>query len=222
MGDAFPVFEVPAIGPVGMCICYDMVFPESTRALALNGADIVVHSTLGGASFGEGDASLAAFRTRAADNLVYLVTAFRGSGSMVIAPKGQVLAVAEGSGDCIVAADIDPAGGREAGDALGGSVRDYRARLFRERNPAAYGVLVDPTPPALARLRDPDLPTAEAASRRMAEGLTTGAEAFDAAVALQEAGRLEEARAEFTALSERFGTIWIGHAARERLTQLRG
>jgi predicted amidohydrolase len=66
LGDSFPVFDVPNIGPTGLCICYDMVFPETTRALALGGADLVFHCTMGGASFGEGDASLAAFRTRAA------------------------------------------------------------------------------------------------------------------------------------------------------------
>ena len=67
---------------------------------------------MGGASYGDGDASLAAFRTRAADNFIYLVVAFRGGGSMIIGPKGQILAQAEDGDDCIVAADVDLGGGR--------------------------------------------------------------------------------------------------------------
>lgn len=220
LGDDFPVFEVPGVGPVGLCICYDMLFPETTRALALGGADIVFHCTLGGASMGDGDASLAAFRTRAAENFLYLVVAFRSGGSMVIGPKGQILAQADGGGDRIVAADIDPAGGRDAGDALGGITADFRARLFRERNPAAYRILVDAAPPVLGRLRDVPLPTADQASARMAEGLTTGAEAFYAAERLQETGDTTAARACFETLAARFGTLWIGRAARDRLTQM--
>ena len=73
---------------------------------------------------------------------------------MIIGPKGQILAQAEDGDDCIVAADVDLGGGCGAGDALGGTTKDFRARLFRERNPAAYRILTDENPPALERLRD--------------------------------------------------------------------
>ena len=33
-----------------MLICYDMVFPEAARCLALGGADVIFHPTLGGAA----------------------------------------------------------------------------------------------------------------------------------------------------------------------------
>ena len=39
-GDRFPVFPTPDLGTVGMLICYDMVFPEAPRCLALQGADV--------------------------------------------------------------------------------------------------------------------------------------------------------------------------------------
>jgi predicted amidohydrolase len=65
-GDRFPVFETPDLGSVGLLICYDMVFPEAPRCLALAGADIIFHLTLGGAAIGDGDISLAAFRTSSA------------------------------------------------------------------------------------------------------------------------------------------------------------
>src|SRR5690348_6250280 len=119
-GQSFPVFELPGIGTIGLCICYDMVFPETTRALALNGADLVFHLTMGGASLAGADASLAAFKTRAAENFIYVVVAFRGGSSMVLSPKGEILAEGGQEPDAIVTADIDPSCGREAGDALGG------------------------------------------------------------------------------------------------------
>jgi predicted amidohydrolase len=220
LGEAFPVFDVPAVGPVGMCICYDMVFPETTRALALGGADLVFHCTMGGASFGDGDASLAAFRTRAADNFIYIVVSFRGGGSMIIGPKGQILSTAENGGDCIVSADVDLATGREAGDSLGGMTQDYRARLFRERNPAAYRILTDEHPPALARLRHVPVPSEAEAAALFAEAITTGTERFYEAEGLHKAGEIEAARAIFADLESHFGTLWMGTAARQRLAHM--
>ena len=219
-GQDFPVFEAPGIGTVGLCICYDMVFPETTRALALAGADIVFHLTMGGASLAGPEASLAAFRTRAAENFLYIVVAFRGGGSMVIGPKGEILAEGGSEPDAIVMADIDPTTGREAGDALGGFTSDFRARLFRERNPAAYRILTEQNPPVLEKLKHIPVPSVEEAARLCAEGMTTGADAFYEADRLLSEGRVEEARRRFTELSEHFGTLWIGRVARERLARI--
>jgi predicted amidohydrolase len=64
-GESFQVFETPDLGGVGMLICYDMVMPESSRSLALNGADVIFVSTMGGAvTTGDESLDLAAFRTR--------------------------------------------------------------------------------------------------------------------------------------------------------------
>jgi predicted amidohydrolase len=43
-GNEFPVFDT-AIGKIGMLICYDKAFPESTRELALQGAELLVMPT---------------------------------------------------------------------------------------------------------------------------------------------------------------------------------
>ena len=218
-GTSFPVFDVPAVGPVGMCICYDIMFPETTRALALGGADMVFHCTLGGASLASAAASRAVFIARAVENYIYLVVAFRGGGSMVISPQGEILA--EGGGpDVIVAVDIDPGGCREAGDALGGTTTDFRARLFRERNPAAYGILTDPHPPALGRLDHVSMPTVAEAAARFADGLTWGAEAFYEAEEWARQGRTAQAAQRFTELAGRFGSTWIGRVSLERLDAL--
>jgi predicted amidohydrolase len=39
-GDSFRAFDTP-VGRVGMLICYDKVFPEAARSLAVDGAEIV-------------------------------------------------------------------------------------------------------------------------------------------------------------------------------------
>ena len=200
-----------------MLICYDMVFPEAARCLALGGADVVFHPTLGGAAIGDDDISLAAFRTRAAENFVYLVVAMRGHGSMIISPRGKVLATAD-EPDGLAIADIDPSGGREGGDAFN-TQADMRGRLFRERVPGAYGILTDPEPPVLAKV--PSNVTRDEAIRIMATVLTTGEERFREAEALARAGKTEEAIRLFERLCEECRTSWIDRAARERLRKLR-
>jgi predicted amidohydrolase len=216
-GSHFPVFETSDLGGVGMLICYDMVMPEATRSLALAGADIVFVPTLGGAAFGDADMSRAAFRTRAVDNFVYLVVSKRGSGAMIISPKGAVLAEGKKPDD-IAVADIDPFGGREGGDALN-SQTDMRARLFRERNPAAYGLLTDPNPPVLKKV-PPSITEAEAI-RIGAKTLTVGNERFSAAEALVKAGKLAEAKRAFEELCAEFPRTWVDRAARSRLKKIR-
>jgi predicted amidohydrolase len=215
-GNTFPVFKTQDLGWVGMLICYDMVMPEATRSLALNGADIVFLPTMGGAAFGDADLNRAAFRTRAVDNFVYVVVAKRGGGAMVISPKGKILA--EGKrGDDIAIADIDPFGGRDAADALN-SQKDMRARLFRERNPAAYGILTDPNPPVLERL--PAAISAEDAIRIGAKTLTIGNERFSEAQQLLKQGKTAEAKAAFERLRAEFPYTWIDRAAGAALEKM--
>jgi predicted amidohydrolase len=216
-GETFPVFPTTDLGTVGMLICYDMVFPEAARCLALGGADVVFHPTLGGAAIGDDDISLAAFRTRAAENFVYLIVAMRGHGSMIISPRGKIIATAD-EPDGLAIADIDPFGGREGGDAFN-TQADMRGRLFRERVPGAYGMLTRPDPPVLAKVRSNV--TSDEAIRIMATVLTTGEERFNQAEALARAGKTEEAIRLFERLCEECRTSWIDRTARERLKRLR-
>jgi len=219
-GDGFPVFEAPGVGTVGMCICYDITMPETTRALALAGADIVFHITMGGASMAGVDASLVCFRARAVENYIYLVVAHRSGGSLIISPQGEVLAEGGGEPDAIITADIDVAGGREAGDAHGGITSDFRARLFRERNPGVYGILLEAHPPVLQKLKDIHVPAREDAAALCAEAFTTGPPAFYEAERWLSEGKTEEAKRRFEELVERFGTTWIGRASCDRLKRI--
>ncbi len=217
-GRAFPVFDTPDLGGVGMLICYDMVMPEAPRSLALEGADIIFVSTMGGAvTAGDADMNRAAFRTRAVDNFVYLVIAMRGGAAMVISPQGKVLAESKEPGG-IAMADINPFGGREGGDALN-SQRDMRARLFRERNPAAYSILTDPNPPVLKKI--PATITVEDAVRIGSATLTSGEERFAEAEALARAGKTADAIRAFEKLRAEFPQTWIDQVAQERLAKIR-
>ena len=212
-GDGYPVFDTPDLGPVGLLICYDMVFPESLRCLALGGAGIVFHSTLGGACFGDEALDEAAFRVRAVDNQVYLVVAWRGAGSRIIAPSGAVLAAAEGE-DGLAIADIDPDDGRQGGNAFDHQ-QDLRARLFRERAPESYGILTDPAPPVLQRV--PTAQTPAEVSRIADAALTVGEERFQAAEALLQGGRRQEAADAYHTLQREFPRTWIDRVSAQRL-----
>jgi predicted amidohydrolase len=215
-GREFPVFETPDLGTAGMLICYDMVFPEAARCLALQGADIIFHPTLGGAAIGDGDISLAAFRTRAVENFVYLVVAMRGSGSMIISPQGKVLATAN-QPDGLAIADIDPFAGRTGGDAFNQQA-DMRGRLFRERVPAAYGMITNSQPPVLAKVHSNV--TDQEAARISAVALTSGELRFNEAGRLARAGKTAEAIRLYRELCQECRTSWIDRAGRQRIEEL--
>src|SRR5437667_8282317 len=183
-----------------MLICYDLVVPETARCLALAGADIIFFPTMGGAAIGDDDISVQALRVRAAENFIWLVVAHHGSGAMIIAPQGKIVAKAEGS-DGLAIADIDPRGQREGGDALNWQ-RDMRARLFRERNPEAFRILTDANPPVLDKA--PIGLTSKEAGRIMARALTVGEEDFKQANGLVQLGKTDEAVSAFQHLRKEY------------------
>lgn len=47
-GDEFIIFDVPNAGRFGLCICYDMWFPEVLRTLTSMGAEVILHPVLTG------------------------------------------------------------------------------------------------------------------------------------------------------------------------------
>jgi predicted amidohydrolase len=216
-GNTFPVFPTADLGAVGMLICYDLVFPETARCLALQGADIIFFPTMGGAAVGDDDIGVQALRVRAAENHVYLVVAHRGDGALIISPRGKIIAQAEGS-DGLAIADIDPHGGREGGDSSN-TQKDMRARLFRERHPEAFQILIEPDPPILTKA--PIDITREQAGRIFARMLTIGEEEFHQAATLARAGQTKEAIAAFEKLRSEYRGSWIDRVAQERLNRLR-
>ena len=216
-GDGFPVFPTPDLGTVGMLICYDMVFPEAARCLALGGADVIFHPTLGGAAIGGGDISLAAFRTRAVENFVYIVVSQRGNGSMIISPQGKVLVEAKGQDDLAIA-DIDPVGGRSGTTAMNHQ-DDMRARLFRERSPEAFSMITRTDPPVLKKV--PEVTSVEEAVRISRGVLTIGEAKFKEADKLRSEGRRDDALRAYEALIAEYPRSWIDRVSRQRIADLR-
>jgi predicted amidohydrolase len=221
-GDGFPVFDTPDLGTVGILICYDMVFPEPARCLALEGADIIFNPTVGGAAFGGAEISRAAFRTRAAENFTYLAVSWGGwgadVGSVIISPKGEVLAESLEAGG-IAIADIDPLGGRENAD-WSNAQTDMRSRLFRERRPDAFGTLTSSSPPALDKLPniEPAPPTEIAEMVRKAT--TVGHHEYERAEQLLREGNTSLAKDAFRKLIDDYPNTWFDRTARDRLAEL--
>jgi predicted amidohydrolase len=87
-GDELSVFETP-LGRVGIILGYDGLFPESTRVLALNGADLIVWCSAWSDAFERNLLTV----PKAEDNRIYLICANRTDcpypgGSFVIPPYG--------------------------------------------------------------------------------------------------------------------------------------
>ena len=118
----FPVADTP-IGRIGCAVCYDWLFPEATRQLAANGAEILVRVSAYMDPWGATapmDWWTVMNRARAIENVAYVVAANQGAslkhyppyswpgGSMVVDFDGRILAEASaGPGERIVVAPVD-------------------------------------------------------------------------------------------------------------------
>ena len=151
------VYDTP-VGRIGMVICYELRFPEPTRALALGGAELVVHPT----NWPTPVRPFADFltRARAAENRVFLLTANRIGAeggveffgrSQVVDPLGNRVVKAGERVEDLVFAEIEPAEAREKDRAI--VPGEYEVHLFGDRRPELYGALVEDTGPVHAHSR---------------------------------------------------------------------
>jgi predicted amidohydrolase len=121
-GELFPVADTP-IGRLGAAICYDWLFPEALRELALNGAEVLLRVSAYMDPWGATapmDWWTVVNRCRALENLAYVVAANQAAslenyppfswpgGSMIVDFDGRILAQADpGPGTKVVTAPID-------------------------------------------------------------------------------------------------------------------
>lgn len=139
-GDRPPaVVEVGGVR-LGMMVCFDWIFPEVARSLALAGADILCHSANLVLPYCQ-DAMV----TRCIENRVFAVTANRigtedragekltfTGRSQVVAPNGEILARAGIDTEEVLLVDIDPSLAREkAITAVNDVLADRRPELYR-------------------------------------------------------------------------------------------
>jgi predicted amidohydrolase len=118
----FPVADTP-IGRIGCAICYDWLFPEAIRQLAMNGAEVLVRVSAYMDPWGATEPMnwwTTINRARAIENIAYVVGANQGAslrhyppyswpgGSQIVDFDGRMLADASpGPGERIVVAPID-------------------------------------------------------------------------------------------------------------------
>jgi predicted amidohydrolase len=93
-GNEYPVFHTD-FGAIGLMICYDVFFPDPARALARQGAEIILMPIWGG------DETLA--KARSIDNKVFLVTSGYDHPTYIQDPDGNRIAAAPERGTAAVA-----------------------------------------------------------------------------------------------------------------------
>ncbi|MDA8150324.1 MAG: carbon-nitrogen hydrolase [Nitrospiraceae bacterium] len=134
-----PVVATP-FGPLGVMICFDWLFPEALRSLALSGATVVAHPANWVLPFGPQGMIL-----RSVENRLFTVTANRVGTeargglpslryigeSQIVSPKGEILARAESDRPGIITATIRP------DDALSKKVAE-KSDFFEQRRPELY------------------------------------------------------------------------------------
>lgn len=144
-------FAVHTVGPlrVGLSICYDVSFPESSRVLALAGADLIVLPT----NWPPAASCVAecTINTRAMENNIYYLAvnrigtergfSFIGR-SRICEPTGRTLATAEHDRPEVLYAEIDPALARNKH--LVRIAGKHEIDRFRDRRPEMYGAIVAP------------------------------------------------------------------------------
>ena len=93
-GNEICVFEVPGSGKVGIHICYDLWFPETSRALALRGAEVILHPSLTDTC--DRDVERAMVKATAAQQQCYYIDVNAGGEqgvglSLIAGPDGEIL-----------------------------------------------------------------------------------------------------------------------------------
>lgn len=121
-------------------ICFDWVFPEAARTLALRGADLLCHPANLVLNYCQ-----RAMQTRSLENGVFSITAnrtgterrprgelsFTGQ-SQIVGTRGEIIASAGPDEEAVVIREVDPAAARE-------KMMTANNHLLADRRPAFYG-----------------------------------------------------------------------------------
>ncbi len=132
-----------ALGKIGLCVCYDLFFPEVTRLARLKGAQLIVSISASPAvrrSYFEILTAARALENTAFLAYVNLVGVQDGlqfwGGSRLVSPTGDVLAKAKYDEEDLVICDVNY-GDIRAAETFIPTLRDLRPELFDELKKAA-------------------------------------------------------------------------------------
>lgn len=132
------VIEIEGV-KVGVMVCFDWIFPEVARTLALKGADLICHPSNLVLSYCQ-----KTMLTRSLENSVYSITAnrtgmdsrshgelsFTGQ-SQIVGPRGEILKSSNQQDEEVVLCDIDISQARD-------KFMTERNDLFVDRRPSFY------------------------------------------------------------------------------------
>jgi predicted amidohydrolase len=145
----FEVYKTPC-GNIGIEICYDIIFPENSRIMALKGADILALPT----NFPKGRGEMLTeyvVTTRAIENRVHVVTANRigserGHGfsglSKIVSASWDTLALASPDKEEIIYAELDLEAARKKHDTI--KAGQHETDFIKDRRPELYAKITEP------------------------------------------------------------------------------
>lgn len=133
-GDALFAPVATPFGKIGLGICYDLRFPEISRAAALAGCDLMLFPAGWVDGPTKADQWEALLRARALENEMHVVGICRaGKGyvghSIAVAPNGRTIAQTTDNKPRVLIAEINPAATTAIRDAI---------PVFRHRRPELY------------------------------------------------------------------------------------
>ncbi len=147
LGDQpFQVHRTP-IGNIGLHICYDIAFPESSRVLALLGADILALPT----NFpqGRGEKFITyVVSARAIENRVHVVSANRvgvergisfAGCSKIVDASGEILSLASADREEIIYGEVSLESARQKHVTI--IPGEYEVDYVQDRRPELYGII---------------------------------------------------------------------------------
>jgi len=145
----FQVHQTP-IGNIGLFICYDILFPESSRVMTLLGADILALPT----NFPQVRAetlSTYLVSARAIENRVHVVSSDRvgtergytfAGLSKIVDASGDILSLASPDKEEIIYGEVDLESARQKH--LNVIPGEYEVDYIADRRPELYGVITKP------------------------------------------------------------------------------
>lgn len=108
-GNDFLIFDVPAVGRFGITICYDIWFPETSRTLAVNGVEVILHPTLTGTIDREIELSIVQATAATNQCFIFDINGLGDGGtgrSIICGPDGRVMYQA-GTGEEMIPIEVD-------------------------------------------------------------------------------------------------------------------